>query len=208
MTSISLVNQGLKPLIVVALGCVFFFRNPGEVRQFFGDQKWINWIQWKNSPSWWWRFYQLQRVVTWSGSGSVPSENGPKVFFSPKWRGLSSNHCFLRGRVKLQGSINTCCIWYFYYIYRYIFYMTVLALRCWDHHLYYQTSRYIKRICRHFLSRHSLLGISGWSADEWFKICGSKMILYIYTFIRNYTNILCFSSLNLHFNSTPSKLHV
>lgn len=160
------------------------------------------------SPSWWWRFYQLQRVVTWSGSGSVPSENGPKVFFSPKWRGLSSNHCFLRGRVKLQGSINTCCIWYFYYIYRYIFYMTVLALRCWDHHLYYQTSRYIKRICRHFLSRHSLLGISGWSADEWFKICGSKMILYIYTFIRNYTNILCFSSLNLHFNSTPSKLHV
>lgn len=113
---------------------------------------------------------------------SQPSENGPKVFFSPKWRGLSSNHCFLRGRVKLQGSINTCCIWYFYYIYRYIFYMTVLALRCWDHHLYYQTSRYIKRICRHFLSRHSLLGISGWSADEWFKICGSKMILYIYIY--------------------------
>ena len=54
MTSISLVNQGLKPLIVVALGCVFFFffRNPGEVRQFFGwDQKWIDWIQWKNSAA-------------------------------------------------------------------------------------------------------------------------------------------------------------
>jgi len=47
MTSISLVNQGLKPLIVVALGCVFF---PGEVRQFFGDQKWIDWIQWNFAP--------------------------------------------------------------------------------------------------------------------------------------------------------------
>ena len=183
MTSISLVNQGLKPLIVVALGCVFFFFGIRvKFASFLGIKNWIDWIQW--NPF----FHRVDgggsissRELLLGLEVSQPSENGPKVFFSPKWRGLSSNHCFLRGRVKLQGSINTCCIWYFYYIYRYIFYMTVLALRCWDHHLYYQTSRYIKRICRHFLSRHSLLGISGWSADEWFKICGSKMILYIYT---------------------------
>ena len=185
MTSISLVNQGLKPLIVVALGCVFFFSESGWSSQVFWGSK-TGLIGSNEIPS----FTELMVAVlsapescylVWKCHSLL--KMGQKCFFPQNEEDCLPTIVFWEGRVKLQGSINTCCIWYFYYIYRYIFYMTVLALRCWDHHLYYQTSRYIKRICRHFLSRHSLLGISGWSADEWFKICGSKMILYIYIHI-------------------------
>lgn len=113
MTSISLVNQGLKPLIVVALGCVFFFGIRVKIRQFFGDQK-MDWLdpmdkiqlglitiliaipQKKQefcsmksllSPSWWWRFYQLQRVVTWqSRSVTWAFWKWAKSVFFPKMK--------------------------------------------------------------------------------------------------------------------------
>lgn len=138
MTSISLVNQGLKPLIVVALGCVFFFRNPGEDSPvFWGSKNGLIGSNGQNSagfdhypdsyptkktgillheiPS----FTELMVAVLSAPESCYLAVSkcdmsllkmGQKCFFPQNEEDCLPNHCFLRGRVKLQGSINTCCI--------------------------------------------------------------------------------------------------